>query len=233
MATSNQYTFNPSLGSLTIFAFNRVGVRASALTQEYLEDARMAAGMILMDWSNKGVNLWEVQLFTVPFVKGQASYSVPANLVNILDLYYTVASGTSYTNRYITPVSRTEFASYPNPNQQGITTTYWHNRTFNPTLNFYLTPDGTEQSFSYYALVQLQDANFTSGQTVDIVPLWLTAFAYALAVHLIPWSDRADRAELRASLPGMADRFYASAAATNVETSQIYITPTLEGYWRT
>lgn len=189
----------------------------------------MAANMVLMDWSNKGVNLWEVQFFTVPFVQGQASYSVPPSLVNVLDLYYTVTSGTSYTNRYITPVSRTEFASYPNPSQQGITTTYWHWRTDSPTLNFYLTPDGTAQSFSYYALVQLQDAAFTSGQTVDIVPLWLPAFAYALAAHLaVAWAP--DRLVV---LQALAKQFYDAAAATNTEISQTYISPTLEGYWRT
>ena len=229
MATSGTYNFSPSIGALTLHAFNLCGVRPSALIQDHFESARMAANLVLADFSNKGVNLWQVQLTTISFVAGTATYSVSPTIVNILDLYYTVSYGTGYTNRYILPVSRTEFASYPNPNQIGAVTTYWHDRTFSPTVNFYPTPDGSAASFTFYALIQMQDAAMTNGQTPDIPYLYLNAFTKALAVELATiWAP--DRL---AMLVPMAQSAYNAAAATNVETSQFFISPTISGYWRT
>jgi hypothetical protein len=213
------------MGEMVLYSYNLIGIRSTSLLQEHFEAARMATNLVLADWSNKGVNLWQVQFFTVPLVQGTASYSVSATLVNILDLYLTVST----TNRYITPVSRTEFASFPNPTQQGFPTCYWHWRTLTPTVNFYPTPDGNQSAFNYYALVQIQDAAFTNGQTPDIPYLWTKALADAISVELATiWApDKLSVVQPR------ADKSYAAASATGTEIAQMYISPTLSGYWRT
>ena len=66
MTTSGTYTFNPSLGELTLYAYNLIGIRNTSLAQEHMEAARMASNMMLARWSNQGVNLWAVDLVTVP-----------------------------------------------------------------------------------------------------------------------------------------------------------------------
>ena len=204
------------------------GIRPTALLQEHMESARMAANFVLGDWANKGVNLWKVESVTVPFVQGTATYSVSPNLVEILDLFITIGTGASATNRYLFPVSRTEYVSYPNPTEQGVPSVYWHNRTLSPTINFYLTPDGNEVSFTYYAVQQIQDAAFTNGQVADIPYLWLNAFAKGLAAELaIMWAP--DKAMVLASAATAA---WTAAALTNTENSNFYISPTLSGYWR-
>ena len=76
MATSGTYTFNPSLGELTLYAYNLAGLRNTSLLQEHFEAARMATNLMLANWSNRGVNLWAVDLITEPLVQGQATYSV-------------------------------------------------------------------------------------------------------------------------------------------------------------
>ena len=142
MTTSGTYGFAPSLGSLTIYAFQLIGVRPAALLQEHLESAHMAANLVLADWANKGPNLWQIALTTVPLVQGTATYSVPGNIVNILDLYITVGTGSTAVNRYILPISRTEYASYADINQQGFPSTYWNDRLLAPTVTFWPVPDG-------------------------------------------------------------------------------------------
>ena len=57
MSTSGTYSFNPSLGELTLYAYNLIGVRNTAVLQEHMEAARMASNMMLSRWSNQGVNL--------------------------------------------------------------------------------------------------------------------------------------------------------------------------------
>lgn len=229
MTTSGTYTFDPSLGELTLYAFNLIGVRNTALLQEHMQTARMATNLLLARWSNQGVNLWAVDLQTVPLVQGTSTYSVPADTVMILDAYITIAQGNSNTDRIILPVSRTEYASYPNKQQQGFPTTYWFDRLLNPTITLWPVPDGGEAStLKYYRVRRLQDANYISGQTVEIPYLWLEAFAYGLATRLAQvWAP--DKVPI---MKPFADEAYQIAADQNTEYVSQYISPQIQGYFR-
>ena len=303
MATSGTYNYNPSLGELTLYAFNLAGVRNTALAQEHMSSARMATNLMLSRWSNQGVNLWAVDLQTLIFnqtpvilsasgngvtttltfatpntpiytvglqitVSGTgvvdgvqtvtasgpgsvsflssysgsttggtisssipaATYSVNPNTVMILDAYVTTTQSSSQPiDRIIMPVSRTEYASYPNKEQTGFPTVFWFDRLISPTVTLWPVPDGTSsQSLSYYRVRQIQDANYTGGQTVEIPYRWLEAFATGLAYRLATiWQPQAVQA-----LKPMADEAYAIAAAQDVENVSMYISPQISGYFR-
>jgi len=157
MTSSGTYTFNPSIGELVLYAFNVAGLRNTSILQEHMESARMATNMLLATWSNKGVNLWKVDLVTVPLVAGQSTYDVDASTVVILDAYMRIDNGVSDPiDRIILPVSRTEYASYPNKAQQGFTTTFWFDRLISPTVTLWPVPDGSSaQYLKYYRLVRV------------------------------------------------------------------------------
>ena len=293
MTASGTYNYNPSLGELVLYAFNLCGIRNTAITQQHMESARMAANLLLGRWSSEGVNLWMVTLQSIPLVQGQSTYSVPSNNIVMLDAYVTtgstvftgyingttltvtsttlpsigmVISGPSITNgtqvtagsgttwtvsqsqtigsssasvniigetaqsidRLILPISRTEYASYPNKDQQGFPTTYWQDRLINGTVTLWPVPDGTQSSFSYYQVGQIDDANFTNGQTVNMPGYFLEAFAYGLAQRLASiWSP-----DKMALLKPLADEAYQIAVQQNVETAQYYISPMVSGYYR-
>lgn len=226
MATSGTYTYNPSLGELTLYAYQLIGVRPTALLQEHMDVARMATNMMLANWSNRGVNLWQVELVTVPLIAGTSTYSVDPNTVVMLDAY--IEYGTPAIDRIILPVSRTEYASYPNKAQQGFPTTFWFDRLLSPTVTLWPVPDGSQTSLKYYKVSRIQDANMNGTQEVDVPPIWLEAFAYGLAQRLaLIWAP--DKA---VALKPMADEAYQIAAAQNVETAQQYISPQISGYFR-
>ena len=67
MTTSGTYNFNPSLGEVVLYAYNLCDIRNTAIAQEHMEAARMASNLLLANWSNRGVNLWTVDLETVNF----------------------------------------------------------------------------------------------------------------------------------------------------------------------
>ena len=238
MSTSGTYTYNPSLGELTLYAYNLCGIRNTALLQEHMEASRMATNMMLARWSNQGVNLWAVDLVSVPLVQGTKTYAVDGNTVMILDAYMEITNTGQPIDRIIMPVSRTEYASYPNKDQQGFTTTYWFDRLISsdrssgsagPSITLWPVPDGqSAQYLKYYRVRQLQDADFINGQTAEIPYLWLEAFAYGLAARLaVIWSP--DKA---VTLKAMADESYQIAADQNVEYAQQYISPQISGYFR-
>ena len=228
MTTSNSYNFSPSLGEATLYAYNLCGIRNTEILQEHMESARMAANMMLGRWSSEGVNLWAVDLQTIPLIQGQATYSVPSNTIVMLDAYIVQNSGGASINRLILPISRTEYASYPNPTQQGFPTTYWFDRLLSPTVTLWPVPDGNESSFNYYRVRQIQDSNFTNGQTVEIPYYFLEAFVFGLAQRLaMIWAP--DKVAL---LKPLADESYNIAAAQNIETAQQYISPQISSYFR-
>ena len=242
MATSGTYNFNPGLGELTLYAYNLIGIRNTAVLQEHMEAARMATNMLLARWSNQGVNLWAVDLVTTPLVTDQATYAVDPSTVMILDAYVQNDDSGANIDRIILPISRTEYASYPNKEQQGFPTVYWFDRlisasrstqtppTTGPTVTLWPVPntDNGPQSLKYYRVRQIQDSNLQNGQTVEIPYLWLEAFAYALAYRLSQiWAPA-----MSMGLKPMADESYQIAADQNVETAQQYISPMISGYFR-
>lgn len=229
MSSSGTYTFNPSLGELTLYAFNLCQIRPTSLVQEHMQSARMATNMMLASWANQGVNLWAVDLVTTPVSQGVSTYPVDANTVMILDAYMvTTQSGTSI-DRIIMPVSRTEYASYPNKAQQGFPTVFWFDRLISPTVTLWPVPDGSSTStLKYYRVRRIQDAEFSSGQTVEIPYLWLEAFADGLAYRLAKvWNP-----QLAVGLKAVADETYKIAADQNIEQAQQYISPQIFGYYR-
>jgi len=303
MATSGTYAFNPSLGELVLYAYNLCEIRNTSIAQEHMHSARIASNLLLANWANRGVNLWAVDLETVPFdqsptiltatgngstatltyatpstpvytigtqitVAGTgivdglqtvtassngsvsfpssvvgtstggtissstpaATYSVDPNTVVLLDAYVTTTQSTSQPiDRIILPVSRTEYASYPNKEQVGFPTVFWFDRLLAPQVTLWPVPDGTSSQYlKYYRVRQIQDANLTGGQTVEIPYLWLEAFAYALAHRLsVIWN-----AQKSVLLKPLADEAYQIAAEQNVETAQQYISPQISGYFR-
>lgn len=226
--TSGTYNFAPGMGEAVLYAYGLCGVRRTALTQQHFEDARMATSMMMLRWSSKGVNLWQVELAQIPLCKGQSTYSVPSNTIVMLDAYITLNTGAAGIDRLILPISRTEYASYANKQQQGFSTTFWFDRLLAPTVTLWPVPDGTTSCFKYYRLRQTQDSVMTNGTQVEIQPYALEAYVQGLAYRLaLSWAP--DKVPM---LKPLADEAYNDFADQNVETAQQYISPMIGGYYR-
>jgi hypothetical protein len=230
MATTGTYDFNPGLGEITIYAYMNIGIRPSSLLQEHMETSRMAANMMLARWANQGVNLWAVDLIEVPVIEGVATYAVDDNTVVMLDAYARYNDGTSQPiDRPLMPISRTEYASYSNKTVQGTPTVYWFDRTISPTFTVWPVPDGqSTQVIRYYRVRRIQDASLAGNTQVEVPYLWLEAFADGLSYRLARiWNP-----QIAVALKAQADESYKIAADQNIETSNVYISPMIGGYFR-
>lgn len=228
MALSNAYNFGPSLGEFGLYALSRCDIRNTAIEQQHMFDLRMAANLVCADFSNKGVNLWQVDLVSQPLTQGVATYDVDPAVVVILDAYRTQGTGEATIDQILLPISRSEYASYPNKQQQGVPTTYWNDRLLAPTVTLYQTPDGTWPTLNYYVVRQLMDANLADGGGVDIPPVWAKAFSDALIAELsLTWAFAK-----YPTFKSVADASYLAAASQNEEIAAQYIAPQMAGYWR-
>lgn len=230
MSSSGTYAYNPSIGEVVLHAYNLCQIRPAAIVQEHMASSRTAMNLLLFEWSNMQVNLWKVDLVTVALVEGQATYNVDAKTIVMLDTYVTIDDGVAPPiDRIILPISRSEYASYPNKEQEGFPTVYWFDRLISPTVTIWPVPDGSSaQYLKYYRVTQVEDAGFRNGQTLDLPIRWIPAFVNGLAVELARiWVPT-----MVAGLQPFADRSYQRAANQDVETGNFYVSPNLSSYTR-
>jgi hypothetical protein len=229
MTSSGTYNYSLSVGEAVIAAYERVRIRAPSIRQEHMLTARREVNLLFSEWSNNGVNLWKVELISLTLVDGTASYDVPTRVVMILDGYLRLNDGESdQTDRYIMPISRTDYASYAAKLTEGIPTVYWFNRLISPTVTFYPVINDSGCLFNYYAAVQIQDAALTSGQTPDVPYLWLDAMVAGLSYRLA----RIYAPELEAQRKADAKEAWDIAAEQNIENVPVKISPAIGRYYR-
>lgn len=230
-----------SNASITSEAFERVGRLPTTLQRHDWISARASLNLVLADWGSRGVNLWEVKGPTqVSLVQGQPTYTVDQTSVTILDMYYSQLNGGGQgvnIDRIMLPISRTEYAQYPNKLQQGTPTVFWYDKLSPvPQFSIYQCPQFSLSDgycLYYYWLSRIQDANQTSGETPDVPYLALEALCADLAVWLskkptlCPGLTPDRRAELKADAATAWERF----ASTNREDVPIAIRPQTYKYW--
>jgi hypothetical protein len=222
------YGFAPSLGEIVLNAFSRIQVRPAEISQSHMFQARMSANLLLSEWSNVQPNLWEVGLQTMPLQQGIATYSIPAETVMILDLYISYGTPTPL-DRYIHPISRTEYSSYPNKTQQSFPTVFWYDRLISQTVTFWPVPDGVYNYVAkFYAVRQTQDADYQNGANVEIPFRFYDAYAAGLAwklsEHYAPQLE--DKCFTRYT------RAMGIATTQDTENISLMIVPGVSGYWR-
>lgn len=225
--TTGNFNFSPSGAEFVLAAFSRIGVRPTAITQDQMLNARMAMNFLLSEMSNQQPNLWEVALQTVPLTQGVATYSVPASTVMILDLYVSVGT-TTVTDRYLWPVSRTEYASYSDKTVQGTPTVYWYDRLISQTVTFYQVPDGNgPYTAKFYSVRQTQDADVNNGLNVEIPYRFLEAYCCGLAWKL----SEMYAPQLEDKLFARYQRAWSIAATQDTENVALMISPQVGGYF--
>lgn len=195
-----------------------------------MASGRKELNFLFSSWSNKQPNLWEVTLNSISLVQGTASYSVPSNVVMMLDVYRTLNNGqTTQTDIYMTPISRTEYATYASKFVQAPPTVYWFDRLESPTVTVWPVPDGSgPYTLNYYACTQMQDANVPNGETPDIPYRWIDAMIAGLAHRL----SRIYAPTLEQTRKADAMEAWQIAAAQDTEGVPLVLSPGLSGYYR-
>lgn len=227
MPSSGTYNFSPSLGEVVLNAYARIGVRRAEIEQTHLADARMEANLLLAKMSDQQPNLWAVDLLNIPLVQGTAVYTVPPETAMILDVF--IRYGTPSTDRSIYPISRSEYATYPEKNLQSFPTVFWFDRLIAPTITMWPVPDGNgPYTLYYYRVRQIQDAEYANAQNIEIPYLWLDAFTAGLAARLA----RIYAPSMEGQRKMDADEAWALAAKQDTENVNLVFSPGLSSYFR-
>jgi len=186
--------------------------------------------LLFVEWSNKQVNLFKVELISVNLTNATPTYTVPGRVIMVLDAWITQNSGTAQqTDRYISPISRTEYASLANKNTPGQPSQFWFNRLIAPTITMYPVPDtGGPYILNYYACSQMQDLNLAGGETPDIPYRWYDAFVAGLAHRF----SRPYAPDLEDKRKKDAIEAWGIAATQDTENVNLSISPAIRTYYQ-
>lgn len=85
---SGTYAFFPAYGDFILESMDRIGKRPSSLTQAELVSAYRSVNLALSTWNSfAGPNSWTRELNTIQLTIGQPTYNLPANTIQMLDVY--------------------------------------------------------------------------------------------------------------------------------------------------
>jgi hypothetical protein len=228
VATSNTYAFSPAASDLVLNAYSRIQLRATELLTEHLTRAEQEFNLLMVEWSNRQVNLWTSQLGSLSLVSGTSTYTLPEEMVTILIAYISTDDGAgNVQDRVITPLSTTDYASLPNKLTEAYPTSYWFNRQIDPTITMWPVPDdGGPYTLKYRYVRQVQDVIVPRGIQIDapyrLLDAAVSGLAYRLAMHFKP--------ELKEDRLKDYDRAWAIAATQDTENVNFYIIPGLSSY---
>jgi hypothetical protein len=134
--------------------------------------------------------VWNNSL-TVAVVPGLTPANQPSNLVTIEEVYYSTVNALGNgvnSDRWLVPMTRTEYAQITNKMQTGIPTRYWYQMLALPQITFWEVPAAGMASPQYvvnwFGLQQMQDANLGNGETPDVPRRALDALKAKMALRL-------------------------------------------------
>jgi len=195
MAVSGTTAFNLDLTEVVEEAFERAG--SEMRTGYDLRTARRSLNLLFADWANRGLNMWTFEQGTITLVPGTATYSLPADTVDLMEHVIRTGAGSASTQAdlTITRISVSTYATIPNKLQQARPIQVWIQRLVdNPTITVWPVPDSSQTyTFVYWRLRRIDDAG-TGVNTMDVpfrfLPCMVAGLAYYLALKVPGGAER-------------------------------------------
>lgn len=185
MATSGTTAFTLDLTDIVEEAFERAG-RASRSGYD-LRTARRSLNLMMIEWASRGVNMWTIEEGTVPLVAGTGAYTLPADVIDVVEVVLRTGTGNASTqnDRVISRISAPTYASIPNKLTQGTPVQMWVQRLRDaPVVNLWPVPDNVQPyALQYWALRRIEDAG-NGIETPDVNWRFLPALVAGLAFYI-------------------------------------------------
>ena len=114
MTTSGSTAFNLEFRDLAEEAYERCGIEIRSGYD--LRTARRSMNLLLIEWSNRGINLWTVEQGQIPMATGQGLYPLPVDTVDLMDMVIrtNAAVASNQIDINISRIAEPTYMSIPN-----------------------------------------------------------------------------------------------------------------------
>lgn len=214
MTTSGSRDFNLDVAEIIEEAYERCGLEARSGYD--LKTARRSLNLMFADWANRGLNLWTVAQTTQALTAGTSTYTLGADVVDVLDVALR-RDGTDYE---LNRISRGEYLNFPDKTSQGRPSQFFFDRQIQPQFILWQTPDSSSDTLVYYYIRRIEDADsLTNNAAVPFrfLPCAVSGLAYYLSVKRAP-----ERMQL---LKAMYDEDFLMASAEDVDRVPLKLVP--------
>lgn len=180
MATSGTAAFDLDITGIIEEAYERAGMEVRAGYD--MQSAKRSLDIMSQEWSNRGVNLWTIAEGTISLTEGTATYTLPADTIDLLDHVIRTGAGTSQVDYTLTRIGIGTFAAITNKNLEARPLQIYVDRQSTPTATIWPTPDAS-YTLVYWRLRRIEDAG-VYGNTMDVPSRFIPAMVAGLAYYL-------------------------------------------------
>lgn len=177
MALSGTKTFDLDVTEYIEEAFERCGLEAR--TGYDWKTARRSLNLLLSEWANRGLNQWTIAQTTVSLTQGTREYALGAETIDVLSAVVR-RSGTDYG---LSRVSRDADLNIPDKSDEGRPSQFFVDRSINPVLRVWPTPENSTDVVVLDRLVRMDDVS-DGTNTVQMPFRFYPALAAGLAYYI-------------------------------------------------
>jgi hypothetical protein len=181
MATSGTRAFSLDVATAIEEAYELAGLEAR--TSYDAVSARRSMNIMFADWSNRGIQMWEVTKVELTLTEGTNEYTINSFDIDILDAYIERTLNDTVTDYPLDRIDRNEYVSIPNKATKARGTEYWLERKKSPVIHLYPTPENSTDKLVYYVWRTIEDSA-ASINDVDIPTRFMPCLVSGLAYYI-------------------------------------------------
>jgi hypothetical protein len=226
LTTSGVATYNPDIVEIIENAADMAGTELR--TGWDMRGTRFALWLLLQEWANKGLNFWTLAPYSITLTTGTASYALPTDAVDVLDVAVrtNVGSVTLQNDLKINRISMSTYVSIPNKLVQGRPIQFVVDRQIAPAVLVWPTPDATQTwTLFFYYIRRMQDPGTNNDVTLDMPTRFIPALVSGLALHIA--MRKPELSERVPALKANYDEQYLIASQEDREKASVRFVPYL------
>tara|TARA_X000001388_G_scaffold48028_1_gene34398 strand:+ start:1125 stop:1820 length:696 start_codon:yes stop_codon:yes gene_type:complete len=196
MATSGTYAFNLDLGDAIEEAFERAGLQLRG-GYDY-RTARRSIDLLMLEWQNRGLNLWTVQEGSQALTAGTSRYTLSGDVLDLVEAFIRTdtADVSSQFDQTLSRISISQYAHLSNKLTQSKPLQYYIEKDPSAiSVNLWPSPDDQKTyTLIYYYMQRVEDSGSPASNNIDIpsrfLPCLVAGLAYKLSIKYGPDTNR-------------------------------------------
>ncbi len=173
----------PDLPEIFEEAFERAGLQ---MTTGYdLKTARRSLNLLKLEWQNRGLNLWTIDDGTISLTAGTATYSMPADTIDLIEHQIRTGTGTNQVDTNVERISVSTYAKQSVKNTEGRPTQIYIDRqATSVSFTLWPVPDSGTYTLSYHRLRGISGISSGIGSVADVPPRFVPCLVSGLAYYI-------------------------------------------------
>lgn len=213
----------PNLPELFEEAYERAGLEMRSGYD--LRSVRRSLNLLLLEWQNRGLNLFTIESGEQALTAGTATYTMPTDTIDLIEHQIRTGSGTSQVDQHLERITVSTYAKQSVKNTTGRPSQIYIARTATAvTATLWPVPDSTQSyTLFYYRLAGIDGLSSGIGTTPSVPPRFVPALVSGLAYHIA--MKNPEKQAIAPALKMVYEEQYTLAAQEDQDSSPLYIQP--------